>query len=234
MRTGIVVFPGSNCDRDVHHVLNDVMGINAQYIWHTEESIDQYDALILPGGFSYGDRLRAGVIAAQSPIVEAIKKKAQEGLPILGICNGFQILVEAGILPGALVKNVKLKFSCKWLKMEVLNVNTPFTNMFRLNDEITIPIAHGEGRFVISDDKIPQLKQNNQIVFKYKDQNPNGSTEMIAAICNKEGNVMGLMPHPERASEPILSPNQTKSNAGLIFRSLKNFLSPHLKTELMI
>ena len=229
MRTGIVVFPGSNCDRDVHHVLNDVMGINAQYIWHTEESIDQYDALILPGGFSYGDRLRAGVIAAQSPIVEAIKKKAQEGLPILGICNGFQILVEAGLLPGALVKNVKLKFSCKWLKMEVLNVNTPFTNMFRLNDEITIPIAHGEGRFVISDDKIPQLKQNNQIVFKYKDQNPNGSTEMIAAICNKEGNVMGLMPHPERASEPILSPNQTKSNAGLIFRSLKKFLSSYIK-----
>ena len=229
MRAGIVVFPGSNCDRDVHHVLNDVMGINARYIWHTEESIDEYDALILPGGFSYGDRLRAGVIAAQSPIVEAIKKKAQEGLPILGICNGFQILVEAGILPGALVKNVKLKFSCKWLKMEVLNVNTPFTNMFRLNDEITIPIAHGEGRFVISDDKIPQLKQNNQIVFKYKDQNPNGSTEMIAAICNMEGNVMGLMPHPERASEPILSPNQTKSNASLIFRSLKNFLSPHIK-----
>lgn len=229
MRIGIVVFPGSNCDRDVHHVLNDVMGINAQYIWHTEESIDQYDALILPGGFSYGDRLRAGVIAAQSPIVEAIKKKAQEGLPILGICNGFQILVEAGILPGALVKNVKLKFSCKWLKMEVLNVNTPFTNMFRLNDEITIPIAHGEGRFVISDDKIPQLKQNNQIVFKYKDQNPNGSTELIAAICNKEGNIMGLMPHPERASEPILLPNQTTSNAGLIFLSLKNFLSSYIK-----
>lgn len=228
MRTGIVVFPGSNCDRDVHHVLNDVMGIKAQYVWHTEKSIDEYDALILPGGFSYGDRLRAGVIAAQSPIVETIKKKAQEGLPILGICNGFQILVEAGILPGALVKNVKLKFSCKWLKMEVLNVNTPFTNMYRLNDEITIPIAHGEGRFVISNDKIPELEQNNQIVFKYKDQNPNGSTEMIAAICNKEGNVMGLMPHPERASEPILSPNQTKSNAGLIFRSLKNFLS-HIK-----
>ena len=229
MRTGIVVFPGSNCDRDVHHVLNDVMGINAQYIWHTEESIDKYDALILPGGFSYGDRLRAGVIAAQSPIVEAIKKKAQEGLPILGICNGFQILVEAGLLPGALVKNVKLQFSCKWLKMEVLNVNTPFTNMFRLNDEITIPIAHGEGRFVIDDDKLHELKQNNQIVFKYKDQNPNGSTEMIAAICNTEGNVMGLMPHPERASEPIFSPDQTKSNAGLIFHSLKNFLSTYIK-----
>ena len=205
------------------------MGINAQYIWHTQESIDKYDALILPGGFSYGDRLRAGVIAAQSPIVEAIKKKAQEGLPILGICNGFQILVEAGLLPGALVKNVKLQFSCKWLKMEVLNVNTPFTNMFRLNDEITIPIAHGEGRFVIDDDKLHELKQNNQIVFKYKDQNPNGSTEMIAAICNTEGNVMGLMPHPERASEPILSPNQTKSNAGLIFHSLKNFLSTYIK-----
>jgi phosphoribosylformylglycinamidine synthase len=205
------------------------MGINAQYIWHTEESIDKYDALILPGGFSYGDRLRAGVIAAQSPIVEAIKKKAQDGLPILGICNGFQILVEAGLLPGALVKNVKLQFSCKWLKMEVLNVNTPFTNMFRLNDEISIPIAHGEGRFVIDDDKLHELKQNNQIVFKYKDQNPNGSTEMIAAICNTEGNVMGLMPHPERASEPILSPNQTKSNAGLIFHSLKNFLSTYIK-----
>lgn len=229
MRIGIVVFPGSNCDRDVHHVLNDVMGINAQYIWHTEESIDQYDALILPGGFSYGDRLRAGVIAAQSPILEAIKKKAQEGLPILGICNGFQILVEAGLLPGALVKNVKLQFSCKWLKMEVLNINTPFTNMFRLNDEITIPIAHGEGRFVIDDVKLRELKQNNQIVFKYKDQNPNGSTEMIAAICNKKGNVMGLMPHPERASEPILSPNQTKSNADLIFHSLKNFLSSYIK-----
>ena len=229
MRTGIIVFPGSNCDRDVHHVLNDVMGINAQYIWHTEESIDQYDALILPGGFSYGDRLRAGVIAAQSPIVDAIKKEAQEGLPILGICNGFQILVEAGLLPGALVKNVKLQFSCKWLKMEVLNVNTPFTNMFSLNDEIAIPIAHGEGRFVIDDDKLHELKQNNQIVFKYKDQNPNGSTEMIAAICNTEGNVMGLMPHPERASEPILSPDQTKSNAGLIFHSLKNFLSTNIK-----
>ena len=229
MKTGIVVFPGSNCDRDVHHVLNDVVGINAEYVWHTEKSIEDYDALILPGGFSYGDRLRAGVIAAQSPIVEAIKKKANEGLPILGICNGFQILVEAGLLPGALVKNVKLKFSCKWLEMEVLNVNTPFTNMFRINDKISIPIAHGEGRYVISDDKLHDLNENNQIVFKYKDQNPNGSTEMIAAICNKEGNVMGLMPHPERASEPILSPDQTSSNAALIFLSLKNFLSSYLK-----
>lgn len=229
MKTGIVVFPGSNCDRDVHHVLNDVVGLNAEYVWHTEKSIEDYDALILPGGFSYGDRLRAGVIAAQSPIVEAIKKKADEGLPILGICNGFQILVEAGLLPGALVKNVKLKFSCKWLEMEVLNVNTPFTNMFRINDKISIPIAHGEGRYVISDDKLHDLNENNQIVFKYKDQNPNGSTEMIAAICNKEGNVMGLMPHPERASEPILSPDQTSSNAALIFLSLKNFLSPYLK-----
>lgn len=229
MKTGIVVFPGSNCDRDVHHVLNDVVGINAEYVWHTEKSIEDYDALILPGGFSYGDRLRAGVIAAQSPIVEAIKKKANEGLPILGICNGFQILVEAGLLPGALVKNVKLKFSCKWLEMEVLNVNTPFTNLFRLNDQINIPIAHGEGRYIISNDKLHDLKENNQIVFKYKDQNPNGSTEMIAAICNKEGNVMGLMPHPERASEPILLPNQITSNAGLIFLSLKNFLSSYIK-----
>lgn len=229
MKTGIVVFPGSNCDRDVHHVLNDVVGLNAEYVWHTEKSIEDYDALILPGGFSYGDRLRAGVIAAQSPIVEAIKKKADEGLPILGICNGFQILVEAGLLPGALIKNVKLKFSCKWLEIEVLNVNTPFTNMFRINDKISIPIAHGEGRYVISDDKLHDLNENNQIVFKYKDQNPNGSTEMIAAICNKEGNVMGLMPHPERASEPILSPDQTSSNAALIFLSLKKFLSSYLK-----
>ena len=229
MKTGIVVFPGSNCDRDVHHVLNDVVGINAEYVWHTEKSIEGYDALILPGGFSYGDRLRAGVIAAQSPIVEAIKKKANEGLPILGICNGFQILVEAGLLPGALIKNVKLKFSCKWLEMEVLNANTPFTNLFKLNDQINIPIAHGEGRYIISDDKLHDLNENNQIVFKYKNQNPNGSTEMIAAICNKEGNVMGLMPHPERASEPILLPNQTTSNAGLIFLSLKNFLSSYIK-----
>jgi phosphoribosylformylglycinamidine synthase I len=183
----------------------------------------------LPGVFSYGDRLRAGVIAAKSPIVDAIIKKADEGLPILGICNGFQILVEAGLLPGALVKNDKLKFSCKWLEMEVLNVNTPFTNLFRLNDEIKIPIAHGQGRYVIDDDKLNELHQNNQIVFKYKDQNPNGSTEMIAAVCNKRGNVMGLMPHPERASESILSPNKTNSNAGLIFLSLKNFLTPYIK-----
>jgi phosphoribosylformylglycinamidine synthase subunit PurQ / glutaminase len=226
---GIVVFPGSNCERDVHHVLNDVIGISAQYVWHMEKSIDDYDALILPGGFSYGDRLRAGVIAAQSPIVEAIKKKAEEGLPILGICNGFQILVEAGLLPGALIKNVKLKFSCKWLEIEVLNVNTPFTNLFRVNDKISIPIAHGEGRYVIGDNKLHDLYENNQVVFKYKDQNPNGSTEMIAAICNEKGNVMGLMPHPERASEPILSPDQKKSNAELIFLSLKNFLSSYLK-----
>jgi phosphoribosylformylglycinamidine synthase subunit PurQ / glutaminase len=229
VKLGIVVFPGSNCERDVHHVLNDVIGISAQYVWHMEKSIDDYDALILPGGFSYGDRLRAGVIAAQSPIVEAIKKKAEEGLPILGICNGFQILVEAGLLPGALIKNVKLKFSCKWLEMEVLNVNTPFTNLFRVNDKISIPIAHGEGRYVIGDDKLYDLYENNQVVFKYKDQNPNGSTEMIAAICNEKGNVMGLMPHPERASEPILSPDQKKSNAGLIFLSLKNFLSSYIK-----
>jgi phosphoribosylformylglycinamidine synthase len=226
---GIVVFPGSNCERDVHHVLNDVIGISAQYVWHMEDSIDDCDALILPGGFSYGDRLRAGVIAAQSPIVEAIKKKAEEGLPILGICNGFQILVEAGLLPGALIKNVKLKFSCKWLEVEVLNVNTPFTNLFRVNDKISIPIAHGEGRYVIGDDKLHDLYENNQVVFKYKDQNPNGSTEMIAAICNENGNVMGLMPHPERASEPILSPDQKKSNADLIFLSLKNFLSSYIK-----
>jgi phosphoribosylformylglycinamidine synthase I len=229
VKAGIVVFPGSNCDRDVYQVLNDVIGIRAQYIWHTEHSINDYDALILPGGFSYGDRLRAGVIAAQSPIVEVIKKRAEEGLPILGICNGFQILVEAELLPGGLVKNVKLEFSCKWLEMEVLNINTPFTNLFKLNEQISIPIAHGEGRYVIGDNKLHDLYQNNQVVFKYKDQNPNGSTEMIAAICNEEGNVVGLMPHPERASEPILSPNQTKSNAGLIFFSLKNFLSSCIK-----
>ncbi len=229
MKVGIVVFPGSNCDRDVYHVLNDVLGLDAQYVWHTEKSINDFDALILPGGFSYGDRLRAGVIAAQSPIVEAIKKKADQGLPILGICNGFQILVEAGLLPGALMRNDKLQFSCKWLKIEVLNVNTPFTNLLRLNDEISIPIAHGEGRYVIGDDKLLHLYENNQIVFKYKDQNPNGSTEMIAAICNEEGNVMGLMPHPERATETILSPTHAKSNAGLIFLSLKNFLSNYIK-----
>ncbi len=133
------------------------------------------------------------------------------------------------MLPGALMRNDKLQFSCKWLKIEVLNVNTPFTNLLRLNDEISIPIAHGEGRYVISDDKLHHLYENNQIVFKYKDQNPNGSTEMIAAICNEEGNVMGLMPHPERATETILSPTHAKSNAGLIFLSLKNFLSNYIK-----
>ena len=225
MKVGIVVFPGSNCDRDVYHVLNDVLGISSQYVWHTDTSINNYDALILPGGFSYGDRLRAGVIAAQSPILEEIKKKAENGLPILGICNGFQILVEAGLLPGALVKNTRLQFSCKWLKIEALNIKTPFTNLFKLNDQINIPIAHGEGRYVVDKDQLKHLYKNNQIVFKYKDENPNGSTGMIAAICNEDGNVMGLMPHPERATESILIPNETDSNARLIFLSLKNFLS---------
>jgi len=163
VKVGIVVFPGSNCDRDVYHVLNEVLGISSQYVWHTDTSIDNYDALILPGGFSYGDRLRAGVIAAQSPILEEIKKKAEKGLPILGICNGFQILVEAGLLPGALVKNTSLQFSCKWLKIEVLNVNTPFTNLFKLNDQINIPIAHGEGRYVVDKDQLKHLYKNTKM-----------------------------------------------------------------------
>ncbi len=219
-KIGIAVFPGSNCDRDVHHVLNNVIGVQADFIWHTKDRITGYDAMIVPGGFAFGDRLRAGIIAAHSPIVQEIKRMAKAGMPVLGICNGFQILVESGLLPGALMMNDSLRFVCRWTKVQVRNNKTPFTSQFASKQTFGIPVAHGEGRYVADSKILKDLKKNNQIVLQYSNDDPNGSTDLIAAICNEEGNVMGMMPHPERASESILVADNSNNDAITIFRSL--------------
>ena len=202
----------------MYHVLSDVFNLNAQYCWHDKPLPDNLDAVVLPGGFSYGDRLRAGVIAANSPIIQDVKKIAEKGLPILGVCNGFQILVESGLLPGVLLKNDSLNFMCEWTNLIVENNNTPFTNQFELNQKIPIPIANGEGRYYVDDDTLKKLEENNQIVFKY-DQVVNGSLNQIAGVCNEDGNVVGMMPHPERAVESEINPQDNKPST-LIFESL--------------
>ena len=220
MKVGVVVFPGSNCDRDMYHVLSDVFKIDTQFFWHEKKLPKNLDAVILPGGFSYGDRLRAGSIAAHSPVISDVKKFASHGMPILGVCNGFQILVEAELLPGALLKNNSLNFMCKWTNLIVENNTTPFTNKLKMHQKIPIPIANGEGRYYADEKTLNLLKKNHQIVFRYADV-VNGSTLRIAGICNKEGNVVGMMPHPERATEPAINPIDSKP-ASLIFESLLN------------
>ncbi len=218
MKVAVVVFPGSNCDRDMFHVLTDVFNFETQYFWHQDKLPNNIDAVILPGGFSYGDRLRAGVIAANSPIISSVKKLANSGTPILGVCNGFQILVESGLLPGVLLKNTSLNFMCEWTNLIVNNNNTPFTNKLKVGQKIPIPIANGEGRYFADKKLLSELKNNNQIVFSYQNR-VNGSTEQIAGICNKDGNVVGMMPHPERAAEAIINPVDYKPSS-LIFESL--------------
>ena len=220
MKVGVIVFPGSNCDRDMYHVLRDVFKIDAQYFWHEKKLPKNLDAVVLPGGFSYGDRLRAGVIAAHSPIISDIKKIAMKGIPILGVCNGFQILVEAGLLPGVLLKNNSLSFMCKWTNLIVENNKTPFTNKLKLHQKIPIPIANGEGRYYVDEKTLELLKKNHQIVFRYSEV-VNGSTDRIAGVCNKEGNVVGMMPHPERATESEINPIDSKPSS-MIFESLIN------------
>jgi len=218
-KIGIAVFPGSNCDRDVHHVLNKVIGVQADFIWHTKDRITGYDAMIIPGGFAFGDRLRAGIIAAHSPIVQEVKRMAKDGMPVMGICNGFQILVESGLLPGALMMNDSLRFVCRWTEVKVKNNRTPFTSQFAQKQMFGIPVAHGEGRYMADSRILKELKKKNQIVLQYSNDDPNGSSDLIAAICNEEGNVMGMMPHPERASESILAAG-VRNDAIMIFRSL--------------
>ncbi len=218
MKVGVVVFPGSNCDRDMYHVLSDVFHLDTEYFWHDKGLPKNIDAIILPGGFSYGDRLRAGVIAAHSPIISDVKKMAEKGIPVLGVCNGFQILVESGLLPGVLLKNESLNFMCEWTELIVENNKTPFTNKLKLNQKIPIPIANGEGRYYADDDTLKKLKKNNQIVFRYVDV-VNGSANRIAGVCNEDGNVVGMMPHPERAVESEINPIDSKPSS-LIFESL--------------
>lgn len=218
MKVGIVVFPGSNCDRDMYHVLLDVFKLDVKYFWHEDKLPKDLDAVVLPGGFSYGDRLRAGVIAAHSPIISDVKRMAEKGMPVLGVCNGFQILVESGLLPGVLLKNTSLNFMCKWTELIVENNKTPFTNKFHLKEKIPIPIANGEGRYYVDKATLKMLKKNNQIVFRYG-ESVNNSIFDIAGICNKEGNVVGMMPHPERAVEAEINPKDCKPSS-MIFESL--------------
>lgn len=218
MRVGVIVFPGSNCDRDMFHVLKDVFNLDAQYFWHEDKLPKNLDAVVLPGGFSYGDRLRAGVIAAHSPVISDVRKMADKGMPILGVCNGFQILVEAGLLPGVLLRNTSLNFMCRWTELIVENNRTPFTRQFKLKQRIPIPIANGEGRYYADKATLAALKKNNQIVFRYS-ENINDSVFDIAGICNKEGNVVGMMPHPERAVESEINPKDNKPS-NMIFESL--------------
>ena len=218
MKVGVVVFPGSNCDRDMYHVLTDVFNLDAKYYWHEKGLPEDIDAVILPGGFSYGDRLRAGVIAAHSPVIKDVQRMAKKGTPVLGVCNGFQILVESGLLPGVLLKNESLNFMCEWTSLIVENNKTPFTNQFKLDQRIPIPIANGEGRYYVDDQTMKELKKRNQIVFRY-DEVVNGSSERIAGVCNEDGNVVGMMPHPERAVESDINPIDSRPSS-LIFESL--------------
>lgn len=218
VKVAVVVFPGSNCDRDMYHVLSDVFNLDTQYYWHEKGLPKNIDAIVLPGGFSYGDRLRAGAIAAHSPIIKDVQKMAEKGIPILGVCNGFQILVESGLLPGVLLKNESLNFMCEWTNLIVENNTTPFTNQFELDAKIPIPIANGEGRYYVDDDTLKEIKKKNQIVFRY-DETVNGSSNRIAGVCNEDGNVVGMMPHPERAVESEINPVDNKPSSR-IFESL--------------
>jgi len=211
LKFGVVIFPGSNCDMDCVHVLRDVLGRETLELWHKERDLQDCECIVLPGGFSYGDYLRTGAIARFSPIMEAVIAHAQKGKPVIGICNGFQILCEAGLLPGALIRNRSLRFICKQVHIKVETKNTPFTNFKK--KVLAIPIAHGEGNYFINADGLKELKDQDQIVFRYCDaggkvtpeSNPNGALDNIAGIVNKERNVFGMMPHPERASEEVLS-----------------------------
>ena len=212
MKFGIVTFPGSNCDDDTYHAVVDSIGAEAVRLWHKDHDLQGADVVILPGGFSYGDYLRAGAIARFSPIMREVVEHARRGAPVLGICNGFQILCEAHLLPGALLRNASLRFASQWVTLRTENAETLFTNQYRRGQLVRFPIAHGDGRFTIDAEGLARLTENDQVVFRYADErgettpesNPNGAVDNIAAIINEQGNVMGVMPHPERAVEPVL------------------------------
>jgi len=203
MRFGVVVFPGSNCDHDAWYAVSHNLGHQAEFIWHDSASLGNADAVILPGGFSYGDYLRCGAIAKFSPVMAAIKKFAQDGGLVLGICNGFQILVESGLLPGALLRNRQLRFVCRPVTLRVETAHTPFTSAATKGQLIKVPVAHGEGCYFADQRTLDTLEAEDRVVMRYLD-NPNGSLRDIAGICSEGRNVMGMMPHPERASDPLL------------------------------
>lgn len=203
MKFAVIVFPGSNCDLDMYHAIKDELGEEAEYVWHDTHDLSGYDGILLPGGFSYGDYLRAGAIARFSGVMDEVRKAAEAGKPVLGVCNGFQILTEAGLLPGMLMRNKDLKFTCSTVSLKVENAHTLFTNEYKEGEEIRIPVAHGEGNYYCDDATYQHLKDHNQIVFTYA-EDFNGSRNNIAGIINDRGNVLGMMPHPERAVSDLI------------------------------
>src|SRR5881397_1555045 len=218
MNFAVLQFPASNCDQDAVHVLRNVLGHSARLLWHKETSLGDADAVIIPGGFSYGDYLRTGAIARFSPVMEAVQAFAANGGVVLGICNGFQILCEAGLLPGALIRNRSLQFRCEHVFLKTVTADSPFTNQIPAGKLLRVPIAHGEGCYFADEETLAKLKANDQILWQYCDAsgnltdaaNPNGALQNIAGICNEKRNVAGLMPHPERACEPILGSDDGK------------------------
>lgn len=204
MKFAVIVFPGSNCDLDMYHAIKDELGEEVEYVWHDETDLSGFDGVLLPGGFSYGDYLRCGAISRFSNVMSEVVKAAEAGKPVLGVCNGFQVLTEAGLLPGALLRNKNLKFMCRTVGLKVENNETQFTSEYSKGEVIQIPIAHGEGNYYCDEETLTRLKENNQIVFTYDSENPNGSIEDIAGIVNERGNVLGMMPHPERAANDIM------------------------------
>ena len=223
-RFGVVLFPGSNCDHDALYALRENLGQSADFIWHESEDLSGFDAILLPGGFSYGDYLRAGAIARFSPVLGAVKRFAARGGLVAGVCNGFQILVESGLLPGALVRNRSLHFVCRTVNLRVENTESPFTQDCTPGQVLAVPIAHGEGCYHADEKTLSDLERDNRVLFRYVDQqgkatpeaNPNGSISNIAGICNEGRNVLGMMPHPERAADPVMG----STDGRLVFQSM--------------
>ena len=214
-KIAVIVFPGSNCDHDAYYVLKEIFGVDVNFVWHKETSLRNYNAILIPGGFSYGDYLRTGAIARFSPIMDSVIRDSRKGKPIIGICNGFQILLECGLLPGALINNKEIKFLSKNVMLRVASNESIFSNKLNIDQQLKMPIAHRQGNYIADEDVIKRLIDNGRIVFKYKN-NPNGSMVDIAGICNKDGNILGMMPHPERACEPILG----SADGKMIFESM--------------
>jgi len=235
MKFAVVVFPGSNCDHDAYHAAKDVLGQQAEYVWHNETNLKGADVVILPGGFAHGHYLRGGAMARFSPIMREVQAFATRGGPVLGICNGFQVLLEAGVLPGAMLRNRSLKFQCEHVHIRVEQTDTPFTSASRRGQVLRIPIAHGEGNYFAEPDLVARLEANRQIIFRYTsaagevrdDANPNGSVAAIAGLCNEARNVVGLMPHPERACESVLG----SADGLLIFESVLGWLTSGRQIE---
>lgn len=228
MKFGVVVFPGSNCDNDTFHVLRDILDKETTFLWHKDHDLKNCDCIVLPGGFSYGDYLRSGAIARFSPLIQEITEFAQKGGIILGICNGFQVLLELGLIPGAMLRNKNLKFLCQYIHIRIENDQTPFTRSSKAGQILKIPIAHFDGNYYATPETLVELKKNDQIVFRYSDPdgsisemaNVNGSMENIAGLMNLDRNVLGMMPHPERASEALLGSTDGK----IIFESIIDYI----------